>query len=310
MKKTIIAASIAAIVAAPAAFADVSISGMVNPELMDNGDTEGRGLSVNTDLVLSGSEDLGNGMKASFKYHMTNDDGAAVGSADQTVGLSGDFGSLNVGWQETTNQAYFHPKADMDAAHDITLEDATGQQGRSGGIKYTTPSFNGLTVGVSAFMGTGQPGNTNGNNGAVVGADTNDNDITEVWASYSNAGLTVAAGSTKHKGTNDEKVTNIYVAYNMGDLTVSALNRDVENNGGAATGDNKLTTYGVKYAMGSNTFSLGITDSDDAQDGDYVVSASHAMSKRTSAYVAYKHDDTPGTGLDKGQTLIGLKHTF
>jgi opacity protein-like surface antigen len=35
MKKTIIAASIAAVVAAPAAFADVSISGMINYELAD-----------------------------------------------------------------------------------------------------------------------------------------------------------------------------------------------------------------------------------------------------------------------------------
>jgi predicted porin len=312
MKKTIIAAAVAAAVAAPAAFADVTISGMVNPELMDNGQTTGNGLSVNTDLVISGSEDLGNGMKASFKYHMTNDDGATVGSADQTVGLSGDFGSLNIGWQETQNQAYFHPKADMDASHDITLEDATGQQGRAGGIKYTTPSFNGLTVGVSAFMGEGQA-DTNTNTGTVGTNDTSDADITEVWATYSNAGLTVAAGATTHKGGSskeDEKVTNIYVAYKMGDLTVSALNRDVENDAGAATGDNKLTTFGAKYTMGSNAISLGVTDSDDAQDGDYVVSLSHAMSKQTSAYVAYKHDDTPASGQDSSHTLIGVKHTF
>jgi predicted porin len=313
MKKTIIASAIAAAVAAPAAFADVSISGMINPELMDNGATSGRAISTNTDVVITGSEDLGNGMKASFKYHITNDDGAALASADQTVNLSGDFGSINVGHQETTNMAYFHPKADLDASHDLTLEDANGQQGRAAGIKYTTPSFNGLTVGVSAFMGDAQSGSGTTDDNAVQGTDTEDNDITEIWATYSNSGLTVAAGKTTHKGvTADEEVTNLYVGYTMGDLTLSVLDRSVKNDGGstAATADDDTTTFSAKYTMGANAVSLGITDADDAQDGDYVVSVSHAMSKRTSAYIAYKHDDTPAANTDKGHTLIGLKHTF
>jgi len=312
MKKTIIAAAVAAAVAAPAAFADIKISGMVNPELMDADASTGRAMSVNTDLVITGSEDLGNGMKASFKYHLTNDDGATLGSADQTVGLAGDFGSLNIGYQETKNQAYFHPKADLDASHDITLEDATGQQSRASGIIYTSPSFNGLQVGVSAFMGDAQvAASTDNSANAVTGTDTNDNDITEVFAMYSNGALTVAAGKTTHKGTADEEVTNLYASYKMGDLTVSVLDRAVKNDGGstAATADVDTTTVSAKYTMGSNAISVGATDSDNAQDGDYVVSLSHAMSKQTSVYVAYKHDDTPASGYDN-QSLVGIKHTF
>jgi predicted porin len=304
MKKTIIASAIAAVVAAPAAFADVTISGMVNMERLDNGAGTGANFSTNTDLVFTASEDLGNGMKAAMKYHYTNDDGGmttAQAVADTSVTLSGDFGALTVGRMETINQSYFHPFAAGDAAHDMTLEDANGQQGRVNAVAYASPSFNGLTVmGALVQMTAG-----------TQGVDTNDTDATEIAAKYSNGGLTVAAGRTIHKGSvADETITNIAASYNMGDLTFAILNRDVEDDGNVLNADNELTTVSVKYAMGSNTLYAGFNDSDDGQDGDYVVSFAHNLSKRTSAYVAYKHDDTPAAGLDEGQTLIGLQHTF
>jgi predicted porin len=304
MKKTIIASAIAAVVAAPSAFADVSIAGMVNMERLDNGAGTGANFSTNTDLVFTASEDLGNGMKAAMKYHYTNDDGGmttAQAVADTSVTLSGDFGALTVGRMETINQSYFHPFAAGDAAHDMTLEDANGQQGRVNAVAYASPSFNGLTVmGALVQMTAG-----------TQGVDTNDTDATEIAAKYSNGGLTVAAGRTIHKGSvADETITNIAASYNMGDLTFAILNRDVEDDGNVLNADNELTTVSVKYAMGSNTLYAGFNDSDDGQDGDYVVSFAHNLSKRTSAYVAYKHDDTPAAGLDEGQTLIGLQHTF
>jgi predicted porin len=302
MKKTIIASAIAAVVAAPAAFADVTISGMVNMERLDNGAGTGANFSTNTDLVFTASEDLGNGMKAAMKYHYTNDDGGmttAQAVADTSVTLSGDFGALTVGRMETINQSYFHPFAAGDAAHDMTLEDANGQQGRVNAVAYASPSFNGLTVmGALVQMTAG-----------TQGVDTNDTDATEIAAKYSNGGLTVAAGRTIHKGSvADETITNIAASYNMGDLTFAILNRDVEDDGNVLNADNELTTVSVKYAMGSNTLYAGFNDSDDGQDGDYVVSFAHNLSKRTSAYVAYKHDDDAAD--DNGQTLIGLQHTF
>ena len=329
MKKTIIASAVAAAVSAPAAFADVSISGMVNPEFSDSDATTGYAASVNTDLVFKGSEDLGNGLKASFKYHLFHDDGASttlstttatinnVGTAttiassqtvvssasvankvaDLSVSLSGDFGTITAGRFETFNMAYFHPKADMDPAHDITLEDTLGQQGRvNGSLAYVSPSFNGLTVGVSTLMGAGM---------ADSGTDTSNTDGSEYMVKYTNAGLELSAGKTTHKGAAaDEEVINMYAGYNMGDLKVGVLHRDVENDDGGAT-DNKSTTYNVAYTMGANTVSFGLLDSDDARDGDSVIALKHAMSKNVSAYIAQKNDDD---GDDT--TLIGVKYGF
>jgi len=329
MKKTIIASAVAAAVSAPAAFADVSISGMVNPEFSDSNATTGYAASVNTDLVFKGSEDLGNGLKASFKYHLFHDDGASttlstttatinnVGTAttiassqtvvssasvankvaDLSVSLSGDFGTITAGRFETFNMAYFHGKADMDPSHDITLEDTLGQQGRvNGSLAYVSPSFNGLTVGVSALMGAGM---------ADSGTDTSNTDGSEFMVKYTNAGLELSAGKTTHKGAAaDEEVTNMYAGYNMGDLKVGVLNRDVDNNNGGST-DNKSTTFNVAYTMGANTVSFGLLDSDDARDGDSVIALKHAMSKNVSAYIAQKNDDD---GDDT--TLIGVKYGF
>ena len=332
MKKTLIATAVAAAVSAPAAFADVKIGGMVNPEFSDSNATTGYAASVNTDLVFTGSEDLGNGLKASFKYHVFHDDGNSttlatstatidnVGSAttiansqtvvssasvtnnvaDLSVSLSGDFGTITAGRFETFNMAYFHPKADMDPSHDITLEDTLGQQGRvNGSLAYVSPSFNGLTVGLSALMGAGM---------ADSGTDTSNTDGSEVMVKYTNAGLELSAGTTTHKGAAaDEKVTNVYAGYSMGDLKVGVLHRDVENNNGntAAAGQNKSTTFNVAYTMGANTVSFGLLDSDDARDGDSVIALKHAMSKNVSAYIAQKNDDD---GDDT--TLIGVKYGF
>jgi len=321
MKKTIIASAVAAAVAAPAAFADVKISGMVNPEFSDSNASTGYDASVNTDLVISGSEDLGNGLKASFKYHLFHDDGASTTAsttstvitsitaatsmdtvlnsasvsnkvADLSVALSGDFGAVKLGRFETHNMAYFHGKADLDPSHDITLEDTNGTQSRdNGGIEYTG-NFNGVTVVAGMHVDAGD-GNS--------GTDTEDTDITDIAIKYSINGLTVAAGQTVHKSSAaDEEVTNLFAEYKMGDLTVRALNREVE---GSATND--LTTVGAAYKMGANTIAYSVTDSDDAQDGDSVLSVSHAMSKNTNVYIARKNDDD---GEDT--TLIGMKVKF
>jgi predicted porin len=157
MKKTIIAAAVAAAVAAPAAFADVSFSGMVNPEYIDkDGDAGYADSGVNTDLVLTGSEDLGNGMTASFKYHMFHDQGTDS-VADTSVSLKGDFGTVVAGRMESFHESVVQGFVNIDASHDLDLENGiTGHWAgdrEDSAFAYVSPTVGGFHVGVAAIQG-------------------------------------------------------------------------------------------------------------------------------------------------------------
>jgi len=311
MKKTIIASAIAAVVAAPAAFADVKVSGQVGFETWDNDAATGQNSAAFNDFVVTASEDLGNGLKASIKFHTFNDMGASAtnsaATANTTVAISGDFGTVMGGRFETQNNAYFHPFAALADTHALTNEDKNGQVGRGegAGFQYTSPSFNGLTVTLAAQQAHQDADQST--------ASTSDNDITDVAIKYTNGPLTVALGQASYNevSSGDQKTTNIAVKYTMGDLTVAMLNRDVENQAVAATGgasagaDNEMTTFGVKYNMGNNTIAASMIDSDDGQDGDSMLTFTHNFSKSTKAYIAIHNDDS---GEDS--TLIGLNKKF
>ena len=317
MKKTIIATAVAAAVAAPAAFADVKIGGMVNPEWVA-GDTTDE-LRVQTDMVLSGSEDLGNGMKASFKFHTfvdTDDsDTAATGStvtvatvvgaathtvntssyaaaddgdvgADQTtadlsVTLSGDFGSLAVGRMEGFAEGKGDAFYNIDAAHELDLEPANSAYTRkNGAIQYTSPSFNGLKVAVN-----------------TVELDGNSDAQTEFMVSYSNAGLNVFAISSDN-GTTADDYQIIGASYKMGDLELRASM--------AEDGTEDTDFFGAKYKMGNNTFAVGMTDNTTSTNDAVIYSVEHAMSKNVSVYITHLDEDVNTSDA----TVIGLRQKF
>jgi predicted porin len=283
MKKTIIAASIAAVAAAPAAFADVSISGYVSAEYVEDE------MLTNNDIVFKASEDLGNGMKATAKYHMFTDSTAGGGTtsgntADMSITLSGDFGSLTAGRSEGFDEGVFAAFVNIDAAHDLDLEgDFDGDaavQTRDERLKYVSPSFNGLKVGL-----------TTQDNGDSKFEDK------EYMVSYSANGLTVMAGRSD-EGTNE--TTNINAKYKMGDLEVRVAKRDLDVNGA----ETDATFIGAKYTMGANTLAVGSVDHSDNADAT-IVSVAHALSKKTSVYVV-NHDVDGGAST----TLIGLAQKF
>lgn len=290
MKKTIIASAIAAVVAAPAAFADISISGSVQVEYVE--DT----METRNDLVIKSSEDLGNGMKASSKFHLVKDDGLDDGTnsgsknADFSVTLSGDFGSISAGRMEGFQEGVFNAITGIDGSHDVDLEgnfDGKKAAGASEGftrdemIKYVSPSMNGLKLGVTAQ-----------DNGTDKFEDT------EFMVQYSNAGLTVAANVATES---DIDYTTFIAKYKMGDLEVRAASRTEE----ATAGDLDSTFVGAKYKMGANTFSVGSVSTDNANGDATIVGLAHALSKKTSVYVAHKDNDD-----SDNQTAIGMKVKF
>jgi predicted porin len=320
MKKTIIAASIAAVVAAPAAFADVSISGMINYELADEaaskesaGSEEGALGSTHTDLVFKGSEDLGNGLKASWKYHAMADDGSAT-VADTSVAVSGDFGTVVAGRMETFEESKAAAFLSLDASHDLDVEDNRLNIARANSaVAYVSPSFNGLTIGVA------------GATSSASGNSSDDFDVVNYHVAYSNAGLTVFADQIEQRGcaastctasnTKTREKTTFGVGYKMGDLEVRVAQATSKNKD--FTGSDKdltATGFAVKYTMGANAVAVTSNDIEDdantSKDDNYrdtVMSVAHSLSKRTSVYIARKNTDQSGK---EDQTLVGIKHTF
>ena len=300
MKKTIIASAIAAVVAAPAAFADVKISGQITAEYKDASGADSD-LVEATDIVISGSEDLGNGMKVSFKMAGSPDmmtagqstAAGAIGEDDRFVSLSGDFGTVQFGRYEQLVSAKGSDIANSLASSEvISIEEKTGlgQRGNKG-VRYTSPNFNGVTVAAGGFM-DGFDGDT--------GAD--DFDVTEMMVSYSNAGLTVSF--TSENNDVDSLDTDVIgVKYTMGDITVALTDLD------SSTAANDATIVGAKYTMGSNSIAAAYVASHGtaANEGDFILKATHSMSKSTSVWVGMESDDSATTN---DFVSVGVKHAF
>jgi len=103
MSKKIIAVAVASIVAAPAAYGDISAYGRIHNSIVfqenDDVDVQNRG----SRFGFRGSSDLGNGMEAFGRYEFsTPADTNGKGVAETRlayVGVSGSFGSVSLGQQ-------------------------------------------------------------------------------------------------------------------------------------------------------------------------------------------------------------------
>jgi predicted porin len=305
MKKTIIAAAVAASVAAPAAFADVSISGMVNPEFIDSdAAATGWGASeTNTDLVFKASEDLGNGLKATAKIHKFTDtvntsntetSGSTAGqTADLSVTVSGDFGSVVAGRFEPASEGAIDAFLNIDASHNLDLENATENAiaRTNNGLAYVSPSMNGLTVSLGNFAS------------ASATDDTQFDGAQEIFVKYSNGPLMVMANNTEVDG--GAEIQAIAASYKMGDLEVRAMERS-SNSGTAGAADIDLTFIGAKYTMGNNVFAIGTADSDTNSKDTDIISVTHNLSKNTSIYVV--REDV--NAADSDRTTFGIAQKF
>jgi hypothetical protein len=286
MKKTIIAAAVAATVAAPAAFADVSISGQFNQELysINGGDLGG---DRNADLTFKASEDLGNGMKAFMTMSIVDDAASSGGtgttgdtgmasSSTQIVGISGDFGTLTMGKQEAWIESAAAAMAANDASDRLSNEVATsvGATGE-GTIEYVSPSMNGVKVVLTA----------------IADAAGDDLDTTSIGVEYANGPLLVRFASADDNGVDTDVIA---ASYSINGFNLKAANAD--ENGASET------WYGVDYTMGANTFAAS-TNTNTKVD---IFSVKHAMSKNVAVYAAMQNGATTATD----ETLVGMQVKF
>jgi predicted porin len=291
MKKTLVA--VAALVAT-GAFAQVSITGLLESTYTLNGASKGMGSGMNggSEFRLGGSEDLGNGLKADFSWAFVqnHNNGAAftststgnagaVTSYNSFVGLSGDFGALKIGQLFTPLAlATWGNSAMGGAAIDTNLANGAGAQAANS-VTYNTPSIAGVTLSVQGNNQTPATQSTGYSVSYAVGAFS---------ASYASN----TTGTAK-------AITGVGASYDFGmaKLFLSSLQDP-------ATSD--ATGYGVSVPLGAATLIASASSKGTADN--YELVGKYNLSKRTVAYVqnANKKDGATKTNVNS----IGIQHAF
>jgi len=303
MKKHLIAAAVAAAVAVPA-MAQVSISGRIDTSFANvdkNSSSTGQDfilsdLLTSNQLVISGSEDLGGGLKASFSIitpfasdsntnTLSTSSGFNFGGRGMIVGVSGGFGSIDIG------------RSPGSMANSVMASGVTGNIGNLGAlnarpnnsISYTTPAFNGVTARVLHSLGD------------ETAADTSKLEYQELSAEYKNKALLVRVFQGKQQGAiggNDSTERGAQFNYDLGMAMFNARYIKLDEDGGV-TNDTKRLGFGVSVPLG-NGFTAAIDrlskDGDSTADYDTTsVTVVKALSKRTNVYVAYARTTNDAT---------------
>ncbi len=128
MKKSLIALAVAGAFAAPAAMADVTISGAiaVGPAYINSGSAPGGAGSVTrtsiannySNINISSSDDIGNGNKVIFNYQMqTNVSGFDTPvNRNSYIGFTGSWGTFKAGNNENVYERFMYESDPLDGA--------------------------------------------------------------------------------------------------------------------------------------------------------------------------------------------------
>jgi predicted porin len=372
MQKKLIALAIAGLVSAPAfAQSNVTVYGVADAGLAygDHGEGEFQGVLSG---VLSGSrigfrgaEDLGNGLKAVFTLEQGFDigtgadspstrEGDSVFSRQAFVGLSGAFGTVSLGRQyapgywanyDAVLGANISPQSLLSVGTGATI--TPNSPARWDNSVAYTGMFSGLTV--RAVYATSVENNVTsydpvtGKFNEEIGAA--DDDAMGLGLDYSNGPLKVGAvyhflnDAVEGTGTDDQQEWLVGGSYDFGMLTLAGSYQQTKNALFSDGTDVDIYQLGVIVpvgAAGNVHVAYGEADVDaddfDGKTSAYTIAYTHALSKRTTAYVGYMGTDNddglaislvrPGVGLDANDDVIvetgeksnlvtvGVRHTF
>ena len=286
-------------------------------------------------IGVKGSEDLGGGLSAiyglewgvTFANNGTGADAGNTGSAagvagaelsevsntalsarNQFVGLKGAFGTVLAGTHDTPYKLAGTADVFADTAADAATSTTTGIIGRGGfdlraanAIAYISPDFNGFHAAVAAVAGEN----------ATTAADM-DNlaAATSIALVYANGPLSVKYGYEDHDKIANESAQKLTVSYKMGDIGLAATMEEQDLNG---ADDRSAYLVSATYGMGPITLAAqhGKSELDNAATHELkrtTVGIVYALSKKTSAALAYNMDDA--AGVDTKTTTVQLNHAF
>jgi hypothetical protein len=202
--------AIATVMSASAAYADLSLSGAMAGHVKSGDATSGVDHGVSTSSIyVSYSSTLDNGMGMSAGFSSTGE------GNNYSIAIDTGMGSVNFG--ETHSSAV--DKMDGMPAGVNTISTTAslgsyndGDSNEGMGIRYTSPSFNGWTVGLSS-------------------GDNNGTDRTTSMAvSGSVAGVSIATGKVDQQGTAGDD-TFMTLGYSVAGVSLGYGNYDSDGNG-------------------------------------------------------------------------------
>jgi len=333
MKKSLIALAVLAAAGAASAQSSVTLYGRVDAGLVSAKDQIGGDGVTRTKLDsnvlnnilwgIKGSEDLGNGLKANFVLEagMNMDDGTAstytVNGSDAkvtgfnrkaTVGLSGNFGTVELGRNYT---AYDALRGATNNTGDTNMA-VTGDVWKVGG-DYTLRTDNSVRFDSNVYNGfSGSASYAFGENKT---ASLDAADKMALHVKYANGPVLVGyahqteevqgASSTKYNlfaGSYDFGVAKLNAGYNKGERAAS---EDKEYQVGVSAPFGATTVY-FGYANAKSTTTAGV----ETKRAGFDLAATYALSKRTTAYAGYKTYEVKGANTEATAVGVGVRHVF
>ena len=329
--------------------ANVTIGGLVDQAVTSTKATTAAGVTTTTksigptsngtsELHFSGSEDLGDGMKASFRLglNMTADDNGASTTANSSanganrisyVELTGGFGGIQLGQQ-------WEPGFFVVLAADPT--NLTGSTAIVGPAQFVGYTANSITYNAPSFvpglaiqyqMGRGEVSASNAGNSSGYSLTYNNGPLAVAYAAGKSTAaatsttgfVTTVAGTNLGSLTINSSVLNstaTNVAYDLGMVKVNAYNISTKLAG--TTSKHSGSGFGLSVPVSASTrlavLSSGATGTNGSgtqeKDKGTKYAVFHNISKRTMAYGFVAKGTTTGASNAYGQTAFGLMHSF
>ena len=354
--KLLLSTAIAAAFASPAfAQTSVNVEGIVDMyvgSMKNSGDTgrtsklDSGGMSTSF-LGFKGAEDLGGGMKATFTLgaffrgdagQSGRFNGDTFFARDANVGLTGSFGAVTLGRSispVTLPVFLFNPIGDSFSFSPLVLHNAVstntwantfaGDTGWSNAIRYTTPSFGGLTANVYYQLGEtvgGGKQNVGGNvlyfNGplslTVAYHDVEVNNPTDTTVSGPSIVKTVPVTATTNLTATEQKLWLVGGAYDFNVVKLFATYEQAKHDTDLR---DKTGTLGLSIPTGGAGKILAAAAQtrrtsglfDERRRTTYSVGYDYSLSKRTELYAFLLNDKV--TSFENEQSLaLGVRHRF
>ena len=306
MNKKLIAVAVAGVVAAPAAYADITAYGRIQNAIVmsDDGTNETQDVNaVGSRFGFKGSGDIGNGMTAFARYewqnHTDTNKGGPFRNRLSFVGLSGPFGSVSLGQQWS---AYYQ---NVGTYASPNINSGPGQQlgpFRTGNTLQYANSLGPISLKVDARIDDSDDDDGNGNGFGIGGT----------LSAMENVTLSGAYDSNEKSG---DDTIGVAATAGFGGLHFVLQHEQQENDDtdtestntvvGLSAGVTDQLTLSVAFGQ-TETETGGVTTADTDRMNAY---ATYRIGGGLRTWVEFANTDE-GSGNDTDVVAIGLRMDF